>query len=203
MLQFIIEQFESYMRNMIARVLQAALTYTDCNELKVYQNLQGPAQEQVRNFQSLQMHRQMGPQKDSAIDTVLLSKREPKWQLQYELCDYTPAQRQSDLFREYLLRAEMKQEEILLNKIRQSKWREEHPELDEVLKKKIKRGTELWTNVQEFLKKRQRSEQMDDDEEEQERNQNQQKEDEVDLSKLQGDLIELLKEFEQKQKKSR
>lgn len=66
----------------------------------------------------------------------------------------------------------MKQEEILLNKIRQSKWREEHPELDEVLKKKIKRGTELWTNVQEFLKKRQRSEQMDDDEDEQERNQN-------------------------------
>lgn len=35
-------------------------------------------------------------------------------------------------------------EEKLKNKIRKNKWKEEHPELEEILKKRIKRGAELW-----------------------------------------------------------
>lgn len=53
-------------------------------------------------------------------------------------------------------------EEKLKNKIRKSKWKEEHPELEEILKKKIKRGAELWNYVSDFLCKRENNEYAED-----------------------------------------
>lgn len=37
------------------------------------------------------------------------------------------------------------QDDIIKNKIRRNKWKDEHPWLEDVLQKKIKRGTELWS----------------------------------------------------------
>lgn len=50
-------------------------------------------------------------------------------------------------FRNFLTDVEPHMEEKLKNKIRKAKWRDEHPELEEILKKRIKRGAELWNQV--------------------------------------------------------
>ncbi|CAD8155258.1 unnamed protein product [Paramecium octaurelia] len=166
-LAFINEQFSLYMKQLLGKVFQVALTQKPGYEFKVFQNKPISSNDtlMMKYKQNQELQGKFGPQKNSYLDITLLTGSENKNSLYYELCDYTPTQRQIE-FRNFLIEIEPLQEEKLKNKIRKNKWKEEHPELEEVLKKRIKRGAELWNQVQDFLCKRENNENaMDSDEE--------------------------------------
>ncbi|CAK73384.1 unnamed protein product (macronuclear) [Paramecium tetraurelia] len=166
-LAFLSDQFSFYMKNLLGKVIQSVLIQKPGYEFKLYQNKGASAidTQSVKYKQQMEMQKKYGPQKNQFIDQSLLVGTENKLSLTYELCDYTPIQRQVE-FRNFLSEIEPHQEDKLKNKIRKNKWKEEHPELEEILKKRIKRGAELWNQVQDFLCKRENNDYIGDSEEE-------------------------------------
>ncbi|CAD8165872.1 unnamed protein product [Paramecium pentaurelia] len=166
-LAFLSDQFSFYMKNLLGKVIQSVLIQKPGYEFKLYQNKGASVidTQSTKYKQQMEMQKKYGPQKNLLIDQSLLINTENKPQLTYELCDYTPIQRQVE-FRNFLLEIEPHQEDKLKNKIRKNKWKEEHPELEEILKKRIKRGAELWNQVQDFLCKRENNDYTGDSEEE-------------------------------------
>ncbi|CAD8067761.1 unnamed protein product [Paramecium sonneborni] len=168
-LVYINDQFNLYMKGLLGKVIQSVLTQKPGYEFKVYQNKYATSDTQsIRYKQQIEMQKKYGPNKNQQSDQSLLISTENKPQLIYELCDYTPVQRQVE-FRNFLIEIEPQQEEKLKNKIRKNKWKEEHPELEEILKKRIKRGAELWNQVQDFLCKRENNDFTGDSDEESEK----------------------------------
>ncbi|CAD8153074.1 unnamed protein product [Paramecium octaurelia] len=198
-LTFIYEQFSLYMKQLLGKVFQVALAQKPGYELKQFQNKtisQNDAQ-MLKYRQNLELQGRFGPQKNSYLDISLLTSNENKNQLYYELCDYTPTQRQIE-FRNFLIEMEPLYEDKLKNKVRKSKWKEEHPELEEVLKKRIKRGAELWNQVQDFLCKRESNENMMDSDEESDKYKGQQQQvvDIVEDDQLDQKIQEVQRSFE-------
>ncbi|CAD8067004.1 unnamed protein product [Paramecium sonneborni] len=198
-LTFIQDQFNLYMKQLLGKVFQAALTQKPGYEFKVFQNKPISQNDTQMNKykQNQELQTKFGPQKNSFLDISLLTSSQNKNQLYYELCDYTPCQRQIE-FRNYLIEIESPQEDKLKNKIRKNKWREEHPELEEVLKKRIKRGAELWNQVQDFLCKRESNENVmnSDDESDKYKGQQQQCVDMIEDDQLDQKIQELQRNFE-------
>ncbi|CAD8149614.1 unnamed protein product [Paramecium pentaurelia] len=198
-LTFINEQFSLYMKQLLGKVFQVAITQKPGYEFKVFQNKSvSPNDNLMTKYkQNQELQGKFGPQKNSYLDIALLTSSENKNQLYYELCDYTPIQRQIE-FRNFLIEIEPLQEEKLKNKIRKNKWKEEHPELEEVLRKKIKRGAELWNQVQDFLCKRENNDNMMDSDEESEKYKGQQQQiiDIVEDDQLDQKLQDVQRSFE-------
>ncbi|CAD8152675.1 unnamed protein product [Paramecium pentaurelia] len=198
-LTFINEQFSLYMKQLLGKVFQVALAQKPGYELKVFQNkvISQNDTQMIKYRQNLELQGRFGPQKNSYLDISLLTSNENKNQLYYELCDYTPTQRQIE-FRNFLIEIEPLQEDKLKNKIRKNKWKEEHPELEEILKKRIKRGAELWNQVQDFLCKRESNENMMDSDEESDKYKGQQQQivDFVEDDQLDQKIQEVQRSFE-------
>ncbi|KAM3135595.1 hypothetical protein pb186bvf_012266 [Paramecium bursaria] len=149
-------QFDFFIKNIIGQVLQVSLTQKKGDEIKVFQNKQDNQTQQNTKYKQLKdMYTKYGHQKDSTINIVLQTSQETKPLLSYSLCDMTPFNRYQE-FMKLKYDLEPIQDDIIKNKIRRNKWKDEHPQLEDVLQKKIKRGTELWSQVQEFLLKRDR-----------------------------------------------
>ncbi|CAD8063098.1 unnamed protein product [Paramecium sonneborni] len=198
-LAFINEQFSLYMKQLLGKVFQVALTQKPGYEFKVFQNklIQQNDAQMTKYKQNQELQVKYGPQKNSYLDISLLTSSENKTQLYYELCDNTPCQRQIE-FRNFLIEIEPLQEDKLKNKIRKNKWKEEHPELEEVLKKRIKRGAELWNQVQDFLCKRETNENIMDSDEESDKykGQQQQQFDTIEDDQLDQKISEIQRNFE-------
>ena len=102
--------------------------------------LEGDKNSEIRIKQLTDLFINYGPKKEGDYDTTLLtSADQPIRQVQYTLCDLTPISRQPD-FGKYLLEVDRQQEALLKNRIRMKKWRDDKPELQDMLSKKIKRG---------------------------------------------------------------
>lgn len=68
----------------------------------------------------------------------------------YALCDMTPMERWND-YNESLVQLDLQREKKMVEEVGSGRWREQREELGEVLRKKVKRGTELWDEIRVFL----------------------------------------------------
>ena len=72
---------------------------------------------------------------------------------QYSLCDITPQSRYID-FQKFIIDLDRQQEELLKFKLQTKRWRTERPELNDILAKKIKRGSDLGDALQVYFASR-------------------------------------------------